>query len=180
MARSVGPRGRVVAFEPDPANLARTQRNVALNRLTNVSFHQAAIGAPADEVPFLLAHSTNSHLPGVYVGRSREEYAQIESIAATITVRSIGLDEAWIDLATSPPNLIKLDIEGAELMALQHADRLSRELRPIIVLELHNPECDAAAWRWAQKYDYDLQSLASGRSITHRDDVGGTLLCTPR
>ena len=67
-ARSVGPAGRVVAIELDLRNLKRTQANAALNRLTNIQFVNAAIGAPVGEVDFIVDDGTNSHLPGTYAG----------------------------------------------------------------------------------------------------------------
>jgi FkbM family methyltransferase len=179
LARLVGPEGRVAAFEPDPINLARTERNVTLNGFRNVSFHHVAVGPPTGTIELRMGEHTNSHIPGVYVGASRDAYALIESVSRTITVPATSLDDAWSSGRAPRPNLIKLDIEGAELIALEHADRLCREVRPIVVLELHNPECDLAAWRWAATYDYRLQSLVTGRMLTRQEDVGGTLLCTP-
>lgn len=178
-AKLVGPEGRVVAFEPDPRNMLRTRENVALNKFNNVQFIHAAIGAPVGEIEFILSDNTNSHIPGSYVGATAEEYAKIERVDALIRVPCLSLDEAFLNRDIPRPQLIKLDIEGAEKEALQHAHRITSEAKPLIVLELHNPECDAAAWRFAQSVGYSLQSLTDGRVLQTPEEVGGTLLCWP-
>jgi FkbM family methyltransferase len=177
-ARLTGPSGRVVAFEPDPNNLVRTRANVALNSLHNVDFVHAAIGAPASEATFILSANSNSHLPGTYVGADTNSYASIEQQATTIQVRCLGLDQAIASEHIRPPQLIKIDIEGAELEALSYMHELVQQYRPLIVLELHNPQCDAAAWEFAQRENYTLTSLETGEIIRRQEDVHGTLLCS--
>ena len=178
-ARLVGPEGHVVAFEPDPWNMGRTRENIALNGFGNVQFVQAAIGAPVSEVDFILSDNTNSHIPGTYVGATPEEYAEIEQCNARVRVPCLSLDQAYLDEAIPHPHLLKLDIEGAEREALQHAERLIHEVSPLIVLELHNPECDAVAWQFAQTMGYSLRSLTDGRVLQASEDVCGTVLCSP-
>jgi len=179
-ARLVGPMGKVVAIEPDPNNLRRAQANTRLNRLHNVTFAPVAIGGPCGEVDFVVSANTNSHLPGMYVGASAAEYRAREQAKTLIRVRCISLDEAYTTEGLAAPDLVKLDIEGAEAEGLQHVAALAEDRRPLIILELHNPECDAAAWQFAQRYTYSLQSLNTGQLISRAEDVGGTLLCAPQ
>jgi len=178
-SRLVRPAGQVVAFEPDPRNIQRTKANLALNRFRNVQFVQAAVGVPTEEIDFIVSYNTNSHIPGAYVGRDYLDYATREQTNETIRVRSISLDEAYLNPEIPNPNLIKIDIEGAELVALAYADKIASELRPTIILELHNPECDAAAWEFSQRANYSLESLDTGKTLRCRTDVGGTILCLP-
>ena len=50
LARLVGPDGEVIAIEPDPDVVRRTQRNVALNGLANVRVISAAASDRAGEM----------------------------------------------------------------------------------------------------------------------------------
>lgn len=179
-SRLVAPTGCVVAFEPDPRNIERTKSNLALNHLSNVQFVQAAIGAPVGEIDFVISHNTNSHIRGAYIGLDQFDYATRERTDEVIKVRCISLDEAYQNDNLPRPDLIKIDIEGAELEALQYLDRITTEVRPIIILELHNPECDAAAWAFSQRANYSLESLDRGTPVRCREEAGGTLLCLPR
>jgi hypothetical protein len=76
------------------------------------------------------------------------------------------------------PQLVKLDIEGSELIALQHANRLLEQVRPLLAIELHNPEADALVWSMAGQYEYDVVS-PEGARITDSKQVGGHVLLRP-
>jgi FkbM family methyltransferase len=178
-SRLVGPNGKVVAFEPDPNNLQRAKNNVDLNKLHNVRFVHTAIGAPLGETDFILSNNTNSHLPGSYVGASMNTYTSIEQAESSFKVLCTSFDELFLNKDIPSPNLIKIDIEGAEIEALQYIHQLTQDQRPLLVLELHNPDCDAAAWSFAQREGYVLKSLDTDCIITQRKDVYGTLLCLP-
>jgi FkbM family methyltransferase len=181
-ARRVGPTGRVVAIEPDSRNLMRTKENVALNQLTNVEFINAAIGAPVGHVEFVVDEGTNSHLPGTYAGRPEMEdvwNARDEGKART-RVECISLDQALLEKGLPQPDLIKLDIEGAEKDALKHAEHIFMQVRPLLLLELHNPQCDRAAWDFSRRFCYELKSLDTNKTFTRAEEVHGNLLCRPR
>jgi FkbM family methyltransferase len=178
-ARCVGPTGTVIAIEPDPQNLERTRMNVDRNGLMNVSFQPMAIAGRTEVMDLQVSQNTNSHLPGVYVGATRDEYRAIERVDATLEVQGTTLDDAWRKFDLRRPDLIKIDIEGAELHALAATTELARDVRPLIMLELHNPECDRAAWDWAQRSGYRLESLDTGQMIDRAELVQGTLLCRP-
>jgi FkbM family methyltransferase len=178
-ARAVGPNGCVVAIEPDQRNLQWTRDNVKLNGFANVRFVNAAIGAPLGEVDFLLDDKTNSHLPGCYAGGCdmKTVWNLRDRECAKTRVLCMSLDQALYVKNLPAPNLIKIDIEGAEKDALPYLERLAADVRPQIVLELHNPECDRAAWNFAKRAGYRLWSMNTGEELTDEDKVHGTLLC---
>jgi FkbM family methyltransferase len=180
-ARLVGREGQVMAIEPDPFNLARTRENVARNGWTNVQFLQAAVGAGTGTSDFILSDNSNSHIPGTFVGGSEEAYyRKREAIKTVIQVPTITLDAALEEKHLPIPNLVKLDIEGAERDALNHAHRLAQTAKPIFVIELHNRECNQAAWEFAQAVDYKLEKLSTRTVIRTRSETNGTVLASPR
>lgn len=180
-ARLVGQTGRVIAFEPDPRNTEKSKAAVKLNGFQNVEFLPVAIGAPNGEVDFLISDDTNSHLPGVWVGVTKTDYEFMRKTSheKSIRVQSWSLDQALVEKNVPRPDLIKIDIEGAELLALEYMQHITQQARPLIVLELHNPLCDAAAWKFAQKHGYSLQRVEDGTPIKSQSEVKGTLLCRP-
>jgi|GEM_PF-1517872 len=179
-ARLVGARGQVVAFEPDLHNLQRSERNVQLNGFNNVKFVNAAISDISGEIEFITSGNTNSHIPGTYVGADYTSYQPREVKGRTVTIKSMSLDDAYYNPEIPNPNLIKIDIEGAEKVALNGLHQLVQKHQPLIVLELHNPDCDTAAWEFSQRENYRLVSLNTGLEISQRDEVNGTLLCQPK
>jgi FkbM family methyltransferase len=179
-SRIVGPRGNVVAVEPDPMNLARARRNAELNGCRNIRFVQAAISDQIGDVEFIINATSNSHLPETYVGRDVQEYRErVNQAGDSVSISSHTFDSLLEETGLAP-DLIKIDIEGAEKKALFGAPLLVKEVRPLIVLELHNPECDAAAWDFGKIYGYQLEDIVSGRIMSQKKEVRGTLLCRPQ
>jgi FkbM family methyltransferase len=179
-ARLVGSGGRVVAIEADPRNLARTRRHVDMNGFANVTFVAGAIGVPDAEVDLLISEGSNSHLAGAWIGARQGDYTSNEPRDKAIKVRCKSLDQILADGLAPKPDLIKLDIDGAELWALDYAELLATKSRPLFLVELHNPECDAAAWRFAARWNYKIERFETGEALDTAESVQGTILLTPR
>jgi FkbM family methyltransferase len=179
-ARLVGARGRVVGIEADPRNLARARRHVEMNGFSNVTFVAGAIGVPDAEVDLLISDGSNSHLAGAWIGTRQGDYTSNETRDKAIKVRCKGLDQVMAEGLAPKPDLIKLDIDGAELWAFDYAELLATHVRPLFLVELHNPECDAAAWRFASRLNYKIERFETGEALDTAESVQGTILLTPR
>ncbi|HEY0516442.1 MAG TPA: FkbM family methyltransferase [Solirubrobacteraceae bacterium] len=128
-ARSVGARGQVVAFEPLPANLELVNHNVQINGFVNVTVLPYAIGGSRGRAGFTLgADSTRGGLTHAHAEPER---------AGTIEVDVRGLDELIAEGAVAAPHVIKMDIEGAEVDALNGAGALLAGRRPALLVEVH-------------------------------------------
>jgi hypothetical protein len=44
--------------------------------------------------------------------------------------------------------VIKIDVEGAESEVLNGADRVAREVKPIMICEIHNANAEAYVLNW--------------------------------
>jgi FkbM family methyltransferase len=143
---------------------------VELNRYRNVTFVEVAIGAPLGRAEFVLSGET------AYVGSNAT--AAVND-GRRVAVRCVSPDEAFDRFSLPAPDLVKMDIEGAEADALRHCECLAERARPVLLLELHNPECDAEAWRFARRFGYTITTAASGRMIERSGGVSGTVLLLP-
>jgi FkbM family methyltransferase len=132
-ARLVGKRGRVHVFEPCPENRRRVEAAVRLNGLGNVSIHECAVSAASGQAT-LHGHVSTSMWTLV------EERAGDER-GLPVTVRT--LDE----LADDPgvPDVIKLDVEGAEVDVLHGGSRLLKDAESALLVEFSSPELLAEA-----------------------------------
>jgi len=128
--RSVGPTGRVDAFEPQPAIFEFLSLNVTNSKLSNISLHNQAIADRTGVVQMSL-HSDPA----------KSSIGALPSPADIITVPAITLDEL-LHTAGVSPNLIKVDAEGAERLILKGAESL-----------LALPKTTAPAW--IMEYDPD-------------------------
>ncbi len=121
LADLVGPRGRVHAFEPDRANFALLRRNVALNHHRNVRLERAAVSERGGEVTLYLAHENlgDHRLFDYYHDRKG------------VRVKSLRLDDR---LSSERVDFVKMDIQGAEYVALQGMTELLRRTREVVLL----------------------------------------------
>lgn len=163
LAAHASPGGRVFAFEALPANLARLGRNLALNGLgAVVEVIPAAVVEAVRPVQFLVGPSDDMGKAAGSAGREKIAYSE------TIDVRGLSLDAfAYAGTsATAPaprlPDIVKMDIEGGEVLAMPGMRRLLQEARPVMLLELHGPESARAAWQALQSAGYRVCRMQPG------------------
>lgn len=134
-ARHVGSTGSVVAFEPSPPMAEILAYHVRVNRLNRVLVVQKAVSnCDCPAVPFFLVAGGISFRNSLVISGevpllSAADKVQI-SVPAT-TLDTFSKDSGLV------PKVIKIDIEGAELLALQGAAELLKEHRPVILIEIH-------------------------------------------
>jgi FkbM family methyltransferase len=129
-ARLVGPGGRVVAFEPVPSCARAVTRNIELNGFDHAEIREEAVGAAGGRARLLVVGEASwSHLEST--GRHADVRDEIE-----VTVVSI--DELVANGTIPAPDVVKIDIEGAELQAIEGMRGVLERHRPAIVCELHD------------------------------------------
>jgi FkbM family methyltransferase len=119
----------VHSFEPVPKTYQLLAWNVLHNRVTNVHLNQVAVSDRAGETIFFEGHANN--VGGTSL-RQAFGSAGVQQAAKTIT-----LDEYVFasDVAKRLRRIVvKMDIEGAELLALSGAKEFLK-LRPVLILE---------------------------------------------
>lgn len=157
LRRGVGAAGKVYAFEALPANLERLRANLALNDLgQNVVVVPAAVVDRVRPVRFLVGPSGGMGKADGSAGRNDVAYAE------AIEVEGLSLDAFVFERGNPPPQVIKVDIEGGEVLALPGMARLLDEIRPLLMLELHGPEAAQSAWEALAGRGYRLCRMAPG------------------
>jgi FkbM family methyltransferase len=121
-SRLVGDAGRVHAFEPMTENRKRLLAAVELNQGNNLTVHAVAVAGASGEA-VLHAHLSTTMWTLV---PKREE-------TAGITVPCSTLDEMAQSLAS--PDLIKIDVEGAEVSVLRGGSEFLQRARPPLIVE---------------------------------------------
>ena len=109
---------KVVAIEPNPKNLEFLKKNVEINNCDNVEIHEVAVSDKEGKTKLLLSGAQSK------IG--------VESRKNTITV-----DTKTLDNLIGKADVIKIDVEGAELQVVMGAKRLIKECKPVFVIE-HN------------------------------------------
>jgi FkbM family methyltransferase len=130
-ARKVGPSGTVLAFEPSAREFERLNKNCRLNGLTNVRAFKIALAAGAGVGALRTAgyeHEGQNTL-------GRFIYNGVECLR-TETVTLDALDTLLARHRFPVPDVIKMDVEGAEHAVLQGARTVLTAHHPLILLEL--------------------------------------------
>lgn len=123
-SRIVGNGGRVAAIEPHPGTAARLRENISLNGCTNVDVHEAALWNGKQELLRLMT-------VGASYGEARVNSGPLYERDGELAVTGQTLDEICRPFAHIA--LIKLDIEGAEVQALQGAEETLGKTETLVV-----------------------------------------------
>lgn len=124
LARQVGPSGQVVAVEMMPETAARLRRNLALNNLANVTVVEQALSSQAGErVTAEVAEGVFGQA-SIAAGTNRgRAVRRLEVLTTTLDHISTGLNDIAV---------LKMDLEGAEQLALAGAQEMLKRTRAII------------------------------------------------
>ncbi len=127
----VGEEGRVIAFEPYPANAARLARNLDANSCANVEVRTAALSDHVGEVRF---NAHNSTLEGSLAdGAWADDMMSVPATTIDVVVRD----------GSPPPSVLKIDVEGAEGRVIRGGRETIAAYRPRMIIEIHSQH----AWR---------------------------------
>lgn len=118
--------GSVHSFEPSATTFAYLTANVAANHLTNVVAHQLGV-YDQTSTQHLSVHPT--HPGGAFVS----ETGIREGAGETIDV--VALDDWFLTSGLDRIDVVKIDVEGAELRVLRGGAQLLRRFRPVLIVE---------------------------------------------
>jgi FkbM family methyltransferase len=130
-ARLVGREGIVLALEPSDREFRRLKTNLALNHAANVRPRQVAVFNRETDMDLLIASppfSGHNTLGDFVYDHTRLEKKQL--------VHTKRLDDLIVGEGLRRVDVIKMDIEGAELFGLEGAIHTLRRFRPILLFEL--------------------------------------------
>jgi FkbM family methyltransferase len=135
-AKRVGTKGKIVAIEANPSNFEMLNRNIKLNRLTNIISLNNAVYSKETKIKL--------YLPGEELGdtiyntivsdRAKKEDKFVEVSANTLDylLQSKGIEQEQV-------NWIKIDVEGAEFEVLKGATNILSNSKDIaLLIEIHN------------------------------------------
>jgi len=131
-AKSVGRRGRVIAFEPSPRECRRLAKHVRVNRCRNVEVEACAVGDTSGEAELYMVDGFRDW------GNSLRPPAVPEPTRLVrVSVRR--LDDVLAERGIEQVDFIKLDAEGGELAVLEGGRRLLQTApRPAILAEVED------------------------------------------
>jgi len=150
-----GKTGKVIAFEPVPRNLYYLQKHIEINRIKNVQIIDAAVSNESRFVTFDMG-------PHSSMGKISKD--------GSLQVRTVVLD-SLVDKGEIPsPDYLKIDIEGAEYLALVGAKKILQKYHPLIFLATHGAEVHQNCLRLLESYGYTLRSI-NEKNLQETDEL---------
>jgi FkbM family methyltransferase len=130
--KRIGPEGRVFSFEPVPETAKRLRCHIELNQgESRARVIEAACGRTFGFISMPVRSN------GLASGNGLFDVHPHPDIQPTyVEVCMIPLDEFW-QTSKLPPDVIKIDVEGAELWVLEGARKILSNIRPTVFLEIH-------------------------------------------
>jgi len=150
-AKSVGEQGQVHSFEPSSRMFSELSFNVSLNNLSDIcTLNKMAVSNTIGTAKL------SKYEPGFEVYSSLGSHIRQEATVVDYEeVKTMRLDDYIEKAGIDHVDFMKVDIEGAELMALRGAVKLlSQSDAPVILLELADVNTKGFGYMATETWDY--------------------------
>jgi FkbM family methyltransferase len=150
-SKKIGKNGKIYAFEPIKKTFKTLSENLALNQISNVVASQIALSNFTGKVSFSIPDDIHNKGDGDAFNsmdlNAKSSNSDTEADCST-------LDDFLKANEISSVDLIKIDIEGAEMLCFEGAKNLlSSANPPIIIMECADSLC--------RKFDYSIYDVLS-------------------
>lgn len=160
-AKFAGPDGTVCAFEPNPWNLDRLRLNLSQNQdlAERVQVYEMALSNLEAGESLLMSqdvdrgYSSTSRLASSHCGLNEQQIQEIGLFSRTIFTTTL---DNFVERTGLVPDVIKIDVEGAEHLVLEGAQKILRTASPLLLIELHSPFCALACESLLRKAGYSF------------------------
>jgi FkbM family methyltransferase len=171
-AARVGPKGLVIAVEPSRRELARLRENVGLNELqARIVIVEQALGGASGIASFAIAQPEHGG-QNAFV-ELMNDAVQVDDVLPTAVVTL----DMLADRVGRRMDMIKIDVEGAELEVLRGGSRVLHDHRPIWAIEVGRTgdPTDGTVEAMLRNADYVLFGIDDVNATVHRMDRGARL-----
>lgn len=143
--KMVGKKGKIVGFEPNPYNRERIQKNVSLNKelSSRIIISSVALSNINGNMTMTMSkeidngHSSTSRLnqshPTLHNSQLPSDFEEINVEVKTL--------DSYIQETSLRPDVIKVDIEGAEYDFLEGGRGTIHKFKPVLYIEIHSEYC---------------------------------------
>jgi len=124
-ARVTGAEGMVYAFEPNPACVRQIRRNAVLNAFEHIEAFETAVSSAPGRTKLKL-----NDISGTSTIIRLDGKGEIDVAMTTV-------DEFIRSRQARPPDLVMIDVEGAEIEVLKGMQETLERHLPIVMVEVH-------------------------------------------
>jgi FkbM family methyltransferase len=162
-AKYTGPKGQITAFEPNPKvrNILKENINSNPDLSTRIIIREEALSNIIGNEKMLISESGyQTTSSGGYLGNitpplNEKNYKNFKQINVKINT----VDNLIQNEKLTNPDLIKIDVEGAELKLLEGALKTLETVRPILIIEIHTIAMMFYIQKLLLKYKYKINII---------------------
>lgn len=172
-AAAVGHSGRVVGFEPNASNRQRLQRNLDQNPdlAVRIDILPCGLSDVDGDAQFATSHDVDSGASSMsFLARTSGSIDPQTAASWDKVVVPVRTADSLIRDGVPRPHVVKIDVEGAELLVLRGAAEMIAAGRPVLIVEAHSARLvfDLQEWLAGRGYQVRLlEELAPSRLLLH-------------
>lgn len=155
LSKSVGPTGRVIAFEPIPKNVDDFRKSVEINQLTNVQLLEFAASDEGGEAVIRIAENLST---------ASLVWHRKNPSATELTIRTVQIDQLVETGDLGYPRFVKIDVEGAEGSVLRGMRRTVAAAMPVLFIESSEAGRETT-WPLLRELGYRCQSAITRKPV---------------
>lgn len=152
-AKAVGSQGHVIAVEPNPETIQELRENIRLSA-ANIAVYPVACSDSEAILEFFAAPRRNTGESSL----SRKNAEQQGTARASYRVRAMPLDAIIQESGLPQVDVVKIDVEGAELLVLKGAKQTLSRCSPMLIVEVVDDQLRSMGTSAAELKEY-LRSL---------------------
>lgn len=154
-SKLVGPKGKVYVFEPGVNNLSYVRYNIEHAPYKNIHLIEKAVSDENGTATFYLENLTgqsNSLVKDYRVSKKIQSKAFVDLNKKEVQVETIRIDDFIRQNNIQQVDFIKIDIEGAEYLAIKGMHETLSTLKPVMMIEV--TENHEALFNLLKNYGY--------------------------
>ncbi len=165
-SKKVGKTGKVIAFEPNKYNQNRIQYNYSLNPqfLDNIQLYNFGLSDVNESAEMLLSDniengfaSASQLVTGGCTAIPKSELESMGFFRETVKLKTL---DSFVEETGIIPDVIKVDIEGAELSFLKGSVNTLKKHKPLLFIELHNVFATCFVIKLLEELNYEFHVLS--------------------
>lgn len=146
---------KVYAFEPLPSNVAHIRKVLELNPELPITLFEVAVADRCGETSF-------SVLPASSMGKlPTSSFQAAVHGTSEMVVKIVSLDGLIASGEAKLPDVVKIDVEGAEVLVLHGAHKLIREAQPTLFIEVHSLALGRECRAFLESLGYTIKGIES-------------------
>jgi len=167
-ARLVGPKGKVFSFEPEPLNFRYLTKNIELNNYSQVFAYQMAVSNKNGKTKlYLCDYDSGHHTINKYEGVKAYSRGR-PTRKHSVEIETVVLDD-FLKEKTNHIDVVKIDVEGAELLVIKGMEEILKKNRNIkilleffpLLLRKMESSPEELIKMLSQKYDFNIFIVGS-------------------